>query len=54
MSETTVKQLAEVVGTPVDRLLEQFAEAGLSKDGPDAVVDDQEKFRLLQHLRAMQ
>jgi translation initiation factor IF-2 len=52
MSDSTVKQLAEVVGIPVDRLLTQFAEAGLAKDGPDAAVNDQEKVTLLQFLRA--
>ena len=30
MSEVTVKQLAETVGTPVDRLLKQMQEAGLT------------------------
>ena len=29
MADTTVKQLAEIVGTPVDRLLQQMQEAGL-------------------------
>ena len=29
MAETTVKQLAEAVGTPVDRLLQQMKDAGL-------------------------
>jgi translation initiation factor IF-2 len=52
MSESTVKQLADVVGIPVERLLTQFAEAGLAKDGPDAVVNEKEKVTLLQHLRA--
>ncbi len=52
MSQSTVKQLAEVVGIPVDRLLAQLAEAGLAKDGPDAAVNDQEKVTLLQFLRA--
>jgi len=51
MSESTVKQLADVVGIPVDRLLAQFAEAGLAKDGPDAAVNDTEKVTLLQFLR---
>ncbi len=51
MPDSTVKQLADVVGIPVDRLLIQFAEAGLSKDGPDAAVNDQEKVTLLQFLR---
>ena len=52
MSDSTVKQLAAVVGIPVDRLLTQFAEAGLAKDGPDAAVNDEEKVTLLQFLRA--
>ncbi|RLA38225.1 MAG: translation initiation factor IF-2 [Gammaproteobacteria bacterium] len=52
MSDSTVKQLAGVVGIPVDRLLIQFTEAGLAKDGPDAVVNDDEKITLLQFLRA--
>ena len=51
MSEVTVKQLADVVGTPVDRLLVQLEEAGLSKTGPDEIVSDDEKIRLLEHLR---
>jgi len=52
MAEVTVKQLAEVVGTPVDRLLEQFGDAGMSKSGPDDAVTDEEKVRLLEHLRS--
>jgi len=52
MSDSTVKQLAGVVGIPVDRLLIQFTEAGLAKDGPDSVVNDDEKVTLLQFLRA--
>ena len=51
MSDVTVKQLAEVVGTPVDRLLEQFRDAGLKKDGPDDPVTDEEKMELLESLR---
>ncbi len=31
MSDVTVKQFADVVGIPVDRLLVQLGEAGLSK-----------------------
>jgi translation initiation factor IF-2 len=41
-----------LVGIPVDRLLIQFTEAGLAKDGPDSVVHDDEKVTLLQFLRA--
>ena len=51
MSEVTVKQLAEVVKTPVEKLLEQLAEAGLTFAGPDEVVSDEQKMQLLDHLR---
>ncbi len=51
MTDVTVKQLAEVVGTPVDRLLEQLKDAGISVTDPDARVSDEEKLQLLEHLR---
>ncbi len=51
MAEVTVKQLAEVVGTPVDRLLVQLEEAGIGKSNADDLVSDDEKVRLLEHLR---
>ncbi|MDX1608682.1 MAG: translation initiation factor IF-2 [Halofilum sp. (in: g-proteobacteria)] len=51
MAEVTVKQLAEVVGTPVDRLLVQLEEAGVGKSAGDDVVSDDEKVKLLEHLR---
>ena len=51
MSEVTVKQLADVVGIPVDRLLGQMVEAGLSMVGPDDPVTEKEKLQLLSHLR---
>ncbi|MDM7322739.1 MAG: translation initiation factor IF-2, partial [Gammaproteobacteria bacterium] len=47
----TVKQLAEQVRTSVDRLLEQLKDAGVSVSGPDAIVSDEDKLRLLTHLR---
>ena len=54
MAEVTVKQLAEDVGAPVDRLLRQFEEAGLSKRAEDDVVTDDEKQTLLAFLRRNQ
>ncbi len=51
MSEVTVKQLAEVVKTPVEKLLEQFSEAGMEFDAADQVVSDEQKMQLLDHLR---
>jgi translation initiation factor IF-2 len=51
MSEVTVKQLADTVGTPVDRLLKQMQEAGLSQTKDDEVVSDDEKQTLLAFLK---
>jgi len=51
MSNKTVRQLAEVVKIPLERLLEQLKEAGLSASLPDDVINDDEKVQLLAHLR---
>ncbi|NOT11520.1 MAG: translation initiation factor IF-2 [Methylococcaceae bacterium] len=51
MSDKTVRQLAEVVKIPLERLLEQLKEAGLSASSPDDVIHDDEKMKLLAHLR---
>ncbi len=51
MSEMTVKQLAEVVGIPAERLLSQLGEAGISIDAPDASISEVEKKQLLAYLR---
>jgi len=51
MAEVTVKQLASVVGTPVERLLEQIKDAGLQIDAPDALISDADKLTLLGYLR---
>jgi translation initiation factor IF-2 len=51
MSETTVRSLANLVGTPVEKLLEQLAEAGMTFSGPDQVVTSTEKVKLLGFLR---
>ena len=51
MTQVTVQQLAEVVGTPVDKLLEQLKDAGLSFSQPEQVISDSEKLQLLEHLR---
>ncbi|UXI00811.1 translation initiation factor IF-2 [Photobacterium sp. TY1-4] len=50
MSEVTVKALAEEIGTPIDRLLQQFADAGISKKAEES-VSQQEKQSLLAHLK---
>ncbi|MDH5484690.1 MAG: translation initiation factor IF-2, partial [Gammaproteobacteria bacterium] len=51
MSNVTVKQLAEVVGAPVDRLLEQLKEASINAENADSLISDEDKFKLLDHLR---
>ncbi|HEY9400436.1 MAG TPA: translation initiation factor IF-2 associated domain-containing protein, partial [Luteimonas sp.] len=49
--QTTIRKLAELVNAPVDKLLEQLAEAGMRFDGPDQVVTSTEKMKLLGFLR---
>jgi translation initiation factor IF-2 len=52
MSEVTVKQLAEAVGIPVERLLAQLGEAGVAVPAnEDATISDTDKMQLLKHLR---
>ncbi|GGY87101.1 translation initiation factor IF-2 [Cellvibrio zantedeschiae] len=51
MAEVTVSELAKSVGAPVERLLKQMQEAGLSQKSPDARVSDDEKQRLLAFLK---
>ncbi len=49
--QTTIRKLAELVNTPVEKLLEQLAEAGMKFSGPDQVVTSTEKVKLLGFLR---
>lgn len=49
--QTTIRKLAELVNTPVEKLLEQLSEAGMSFSGPDQVVTSTEKIKLLGFLR---
>ncbi|RUO59433.1 translation initiation factor IF-2 [Pseudidiomarina insulisalsae] len=49
MEEVTLDKLAKDVGTTVDRLVTQFAEAGMKKSAGDTVTED-EKQALLAHL----
>jgi len=51
MSDVTVKQFAEVVGVPTDRLLVQLGEAGLAVSDENATISDTEKTQLLDFLR---
>ncbi|HHW4670570.1 MAG TPA: translation initiation factor IF-2 associated domain-containing protein, partial [Xylella fastidiosa subsp. multiplex] len=49
--QTTIRKLAELVNTPVEKLLEQLAGAGMKFSGPDQVVTSTEKMKLLGFLR---
>ncbi len=51
MSIKTVRQLAETVKIPLDRLLVQLKEAGLTASTPESEVNDAEQSKLLAHLR---
>ena len=51
MSEVTVNQLATTVGIPVERLLAQLHEAGISASDGEARLSEQEKVQLLGYLR---
>jgi len=51
MANVTVSQLAETIDTPVDRLLQQMQEAGLSKNSADDAVSEEEKRTLLTHIK---
>lgn len=52
MTQVTVKELAQVVDTPVERLLQQMREAGLPHTSAEQVVTDNEKQALLAHLKS--
>lgn len=51
MSDVTIKQLAQVLGMPVDRLLTQLGEAGMKFTDQEQVISSTEKVKLLGFLR---
>ena len=51
MPDVTVKQLAQVVGIPVERLLTQLKDAGLSFDNDSQTINEEQKRVLLAHLK---
>ena len=53
MAEVTVSELAKTVGAPVERLLTQMKEAGLSHTSEGASVSDDEKQTLLAYLKGL-
>ncbi|WP_419419587.1 translation initiation factor IF-2 [Legionella sp. D16C41] len=52
MADVTVKQLAQVVGIPVERLLNQLQEAGLSFTDDVQTVNEDQKRILLNYLKS--
>jgi len=51
MSKKTVRQLAEIVKIPLDRLLVQLKEAGVPATKAEDEISEEEKTKLLAHLR---
>lgn len=51
MAEVTVKQLADVVGVSVERLLKQMQEAGIDNKNDSSVVSETERQALLAYLK---
>tara|TARA_R110002126_G_scaffold110918_2_gene248513 strand:- start:42856 stop:45408 length:2553 start_codon:yes stop_codon:yes gene_type:complete len=51
MADVTVKQLASVVGIPVERLLSQLKDAGLSITTEEQLVNEDQKRILVNHLK---
>jgi len=51
MADVTVAQFADVLKVPVDRLLVQLEQAGITVAGPEDMIGDEAKMELLSHLR---
>ncbi len=51
MAELTVAKLAETVGTPVEKLLEQLKSAGIAVNGASSEITEQQRQDLLAYLR---
>ncbi len=51
MSDMTIKQLADTIHTPVEKLLEQLQDAGLKVRSADDTISNEEKMKLLVYLR---
>ncbi len=51
MSDKTVQELAEMVKIPLDRFLEQLKEAGVSASSANDLISEDERVKLLEHLR---
>ena len=54
MAKLSVENLSKVVGTPVDKLLEQLKEAGMDHNAAGDEVTDEDKKKLLEFLKSQQ
>ena len=54
MKDISVEQLAEIVGTPPDKILLQMKEAGLTQSSSSDLVTDKDKKVLLEFLKSQQ
>ena len=54
MKDISVEQLANIIGTPVDKILLQMKEAGLGQSSPTDLVTDEDKKVLLGFLKSQQ
>ncbi len=53
MAEITVRDFANTIGVPVDRLIAQLSEAGLADKKPADVINEAEKTQLYTYLRRL-
>jgi translation initiation factor IF-2 len=51
MSNVTAKQLSEVIGVSIEKLLDQLQAAGVKVSGADDPISDDDKMKLLESLR---
>ncbi len=51
MADVTVSQLAESIGVPIDRLLQQLQEVGLHQGKAEDIVSEDQKQQLLDHFK---
>ncbi|MGD8384445.1 MAG: translation initiation factor IF-2 N-terminal domain-containing protein, partial [Lysobacterales bacterium] len=52
MSQVTVSQLAEVLGVSIEKLIDQMSQAGIEVSSGDDAVSNNDKKKLLAHLRS--
>ncbi len=52
MSNVTAKQLSEVIGVSIEKLLDQLNTAGIQVSGADDPISDDDKMKLLESLRS--